>query len=278
MIRGVKNVGEGIWTNKGKIARTGAKVAGGVMGTVLGAGVALTTGDASSIPKFMVGGALSGSAVGNTAANLTGGVTKVAKKIAKQPSNIRHVYEEETYGLNYAKKQEDKRQNAIRMKNFMRDDEEKRKYHDIAAKISKNGKNFSTAQVMEAAWDMKKYGVNDDKLIERALKLEAKDGKIGKDNRRHEGIINVAQAMNINDSLFDRRNRRMMEDRVRDQVGTEEREIEAMKMYANLLQDGGEETYMRLRNSPREIAQRQKRRGMDDTPPQEESRFKRRNK
>ena len=241
------------------------------MGTVIGAGAALTTGNASDIPKFVGGGALAGYAVGNTAANMTGRVVRTGKMLSEQPGNIRNAYEEETYGLNEARKRDIKRQNEIRKKNFMRDELEQKRYHDIAAKLSKNGKTFSTNQVMEAAWDIQKAGISDEKLIEKVLKVEAKrEGTIGSSNRDHEKIINVAQEAGAFDRsyIYNDKKRQELEDSFYYNLKNNEKdEIEAMKIFADLQEDGGAESYMKLRSTRSENKKRQERRGTSN--PQE---------
>ncbi len=239
------------------------------MGTVIGAGSALTMGDASKIPQFVAGGAVAGYVAGNTAANVTGRVSGVAKNVLKQPGNVRRAYEEEAYGLNYARNRDIKRQNDIRKKNFMRDDAEKIKYHDMAAKLSKNGNTFSTAQVMDAVWDMKKAGINDEKLQEKILKVEARRGsKIGSSNRDHEKIINIAQEAGAFDRsyIYNYEKRQELEDSFYYNLNSNEKdEEEAMKIFADLQEVGGAEKYMKIRNTNKEKEKRQERRGISST-------------
>ena len=271
-IRGVKAGLKGVWKNKGKIARTGAKLAGGVMGTVIGVGAGLTTGDASKVAQYATGGAAAGYAVGNTAANLTGSAVRTGKAIARQPGQIRNAYEEETYGLDYARQKNIERHNVAAKKEFMKDEAEQLKYKQLAAKISKNGKKFSTQQVMEAAWDFKKANIDDDKMIERAIKIEAKrgDGKIGADYADHNKIINIAQEAGKFDRSYidDKEKRNNLEDRYYYKFG-EKGEEEAMSMLASFYDDDGADDYKNIRQS--ETAERNARRNIKVSEPKDKT-------
>lgn len=224
-IRGVKNLGKGVWKNKGKIARTGVRIAGGVMGATIGAGAALTTGDPSKMAQFTVAGVLAGRAVGNSAANLTGRGVDLGKGAINQAGKVKNAYIEEVYGYEAARQKEMEAYNKQAKKAFMKNEQEIAKYKEVATKLQKADKadrKYDVKEVMSAAWNYKESGVTDDKLIENGLKMEAKyNGKIGQENSEHGKMINVVQEVSkfSTDYIYDKDKREALESRLKAKVG-----------------------------------------------------------
>ncbi len=253
-IRGVKNGAKGVWKNKGKIARTGAKLAGGVMGAAIGMGAGLTTGDFSKVAQYATGGVAAGYATGNQVANLTGAGVNMAKKLPGKAGDVRNAFEEETYGLADARQKKIERHNTKAKKEWLKNESERAKYADIAAKLnakSTNGKQYSVNEVMDAAWDYKVAGVDNEKNIEKGLKLEAKrHGAIGKENSNHNRVINVMQEVGnySKEHFVDKDKREALDERLRAQLGNENGE-----KVMELMADANDElkTYQAWRNSQR---------------------------
>lgn len=222
-IRGVKSGVKGVWKHKGDIARTAAKVAGTTGGIVIGTAAGITMGDAGKAAQAILTGTTAGYAAGGAIANKTGNIINGGSNTLKDKSqSIREAYNEETYGLEYAKQKREDRENVKAKKEFMKNDEERRKYKDVAAKLnSKYGKSYNVDDVMKAAWDYKAAGVDEDGT-KKGLELEVKRHRdIGENNRNHGRMINVMQEAGkySQDYILDDKKRTSLENRFKAELG-----------------------------------------------------------
>ena len=168
-VRGSKFVAKGLWKNKGKILRTAAKVAGAGVGATIGLAAGVSTGDFSKIVAYSTAGTMAGRAIGNSTANVAGGIWDTAKKVPDAAREIRYAYSEETIGRKAT--QELRKQEAIERarKQYLKNSEEKAKYKEIADTLG-----IETKDAMNRAFDYKLAGITDDEKIEKGLEIEEK--------------------------------------------------------------------------------------------------------
>lgn len=187
--RGAQAAGRQLWRNKGKIARGalrgGTRLVGAAAGASVGLAAGITTGDFSKTMQFMGAGALAGNAIGSNAYNIgeraVGGTVNVAK-------DVKNAGLEEKYGLEYAREQQREKQNKKAKKEFMRNEDEIKKYRALADKMNYKG---DVKTLMEAASDYKAEGITNDKLIHNALQAEyARDKAVG--GKNHKQFVDVA--------------------------------------------------------------------------------------
>lgn len=239
--RGAKAIGKQIWKHGGKAVRAGARVAGAVAGGTVGLAAGLTTGDFSKSMQYMGAGALAGSAIGANAQrgamNLATGAVNTVKGISQAGRDIQRSYNEEKYGYDYAREVARQKQNQKARKEFMKNDDEQRKYRDIAAQMGYKG---DVKNLMQAAADYKEAGITDDELIKNALKAEhARDKGTSFSGKTHDQFVEVASFAHENkfskDNITDTKKREQL-DNVIDGVvaGDDKAKREAALMYADI--------------------------------------------
>lgn len=232
-IRGAKSVTGKLWRNKRRILRRAAGIAGGItlggMGAMIGAASAIAQGDSGKILTNATAGAaagyMGGKAAGRGTVDFIAGAGTGTYNAAKNAKNtVVNAYNEEKYGLSEARQMRLEKENKKAKKDFMKNDAEKRKYKDITAKINANKKrdrNYTLEEVMNAAYDYRNAGLDDEKTA-TGLNLEAAHGGIGSQN--HDKMINVMQEVNKRDSeeyITDEKKRIALENRMRDTLGDE---------------------------------------------------------
>ena len=263
-IRGAKTAGKKIWKNKRGILRRAAGITGGValggIGAVIGAASAIAQGDAGKVLTNATVGAtagyMGGSSFGRGAVDFVAGTGVGAYHAVSNAKNtVTNAYNEEKYGLEEARQMRLAKENEKAKKAFMKNDEEKRKYKEIATKInSKNNTNFSVNDIMSAAYDYKNAGVDDDDKIATGLNLEiahSPDNELG--GKNHDRMINVMQEVGhfSQDYILDERKRASLEDSMRAQLG-EEKGQEFMDLFAEA---HGQEDYYKKVKQQREQRQ-----------------------
>lgn len=249
--RGAKAAGKQIWKHGGKVARAGMRVAGAAAGATVGLAAGITTGDFSKTAQYMSAGALAGNAIGaNTqraAVGLGAGTVKGVKQIGKTTDDFKRARDEEKYGLEYAREQQRQRQNEKATKEFLKNDEEKRKYRDLAAKMGYEGNDITP--IMKAAADYKVAGITDDTLIFNSLQAEyERDGSFG--GRNHKQFVEVASFAHDNkfggDHITDAKKREQLDTTIDGVIGgnNDNAKREAALMFAEVVGGkSGHDTY-----------------------------------
>ncbi len=239
--RGAKAVGRQVWKHGGKAVRAGARVAGAVAGGTVGLAAGLTTGDFSKTMQYAGAGAIAGSAIGANAQrgamNLATGAVNGVKTLGQTGKDIQRSYNEEKYGYDYAREVTRQKQNQKARKEFLKNDDEQRKYRDLAAKMGYQG---DVKNLMQAAADYKEAGITDDKLIHNALTAEhERDKGTSFSGKTHNQFVEVASFAHENkfskDNITDTKKREQL-DNVIDSVvqGDNNAKREAALMYADI--------------------------------------------
>lgn len=172
---------------------------------------------------------------------------------------MKDTYNETLYGRDYARQQQIEKANSRARKQFLRNKDEQAKYEDMARDLGYKG---DLSNFMQAAFDMKVAGINDEKLQKNVLKLEMQrdDGKVG--GKSHEGIMDVAAFANDNGYdrgyIEDAKKRDAMEGVVQSMVSGEDNQMAVMETFAGLY--GREEFYkqhsgIRKNNQPTQRTQ-----------------------
>lgn len=242
--RAAKTSGRTLWRNKGKILRTGAKLAGTAYGATVGVAAGLATGDASKVATYAGAGALAGNAIGRNTSNIVSGTLSGIKTAGGKAINtVRNSYNESAYGLEYARNQRIEKENEKYKKDFMKNDDNIMKYKNVAAKI---GNNTDYKELMKKAYDYQTAGVTDDKMIENGLKMEAKHQNVS-----HEQMINVMQAASKRSEadFLDDKKRDAMEEAIKSKVG-EEKGQTIMNLTAEAY---GQEAFYKRKNEEKRI-------------------------
>lgn len=270
-LRGAKTVGKGLWNNKKRIISGIARGFAGGAGAAIGLAAAVTTGDPSKAVSYATSGFLAGRAVGNKAvnagANLINGSINGVQEFS---GRVQNAYNEEAYGLSQADKMRKDRENEKARKQFMKNDEEVRRYKELAADMGID--NYKT--VMDYAWDYKVAGITDDDKIAKGLKLENKYSDT--EGMSHEKMIGVIQASKnmSEDTILDDKKRHAFEESLTAKLGgNKESAAQVMELAAESVDQG--DYYRMKKNEERsviETAQRERNRQEADRRTQEESR------
>ena len=201
-IRGVKNVGKGVWKNKRKIARGIGRGVGAVAGATVGLAAGVASGDPSNALTYLGAGAVAGNMIGKNATNMVADTAVAAKNlITDKGSSLKNAWNEERYGAAYAIEQQRKANNKKAREEFLKDDSEKEKYKNLAVELGYQG---NVKELMQNVADYKEAGVDDDDMIKNALELEQSRGGIGGD--MHNNIVDIAKfatSNNVDKSIFD---------------------------------------------------------------------------
>ena len=273
-VSGVANTGKRLWNNKGKIAKSGIKlagrtaggIAGGIAGGValgaIGMAAGLTTGDPSKVAQYTAAAAGGGYALGRRPGSAAGNAS--AQWISERPEAIKDAYNEELYGNEGARQKKLEKELKKEKKDFLLDKQNQSKWANARARLeSKTGNKYSMDQVLSAVYDYQAAGVKDDKMIEKGLQIEAKhdrNGNIGEENSNHGKYINIAQEVGkfSNDILVDTEKRAELENRFNRKLGREKGK-EAMGIFAEFHSENELYSQQRQPSQPRQQQRRQTR-------------------
>ena len=248
--RGGKAGLKGVWRSKGRILRTATKLAGAGMGATIGLAAGIATGDLSKAVTFAATGGLAGNAIGNNAANLAGKTVDVAKKVPSAARSIKNAYNEETYGLQEARRMRIESQNSSARAKFMRDKEEKARYTQMAAKLGYG--QSQVKDIMERAWNYKTAGIDDEASIETGLKLEKAHS-----NYTNEQMVNIMQESKkiSRDTILDDKKRVGLERSLEAKLQNKEKAQEVMQLIAESHNEG--DYYRNIKEKEKQMAQQQ---------------------
>ena len=129
-----------------------------------------------------MGSTIGGKAYDRIATPLAGGVANTVR-------NSRNAFEEEYYGMEEATRRQRERQNKKATAEFMHDEKEIKKYRKLKSDMGYKG---NVQDLMSAAADYKVAGVTDDKMVQNALKAEARNnnGEVGGND--HKQYVDMA--------------------------------------------------------------------------------------
>lgn len=227
--------GRTIWKATKGTARFAAKATATVGGAAIGVAAGLTTGDFSKTMTYMVGGAVAGKAIGNKVAdmpsNIKGKVTGVKDKVVNKIDNINDEYRGNVDGYAAMQEQQIKRNNKRARKAIMKDENEIRKYKQMAADLDYKG---NVKDLMNVALDYKEAGIDDDKLIKNALKVEKANGGIG--GEKHKNVMDVAKFTKDygKDYIEDEKKRDSLEKVVQSKISNKASQKEIMETFADI--------------------------------------------
>ena len=228
-IRGAKTIPKATKMVAKASPRLALKGAGMAIGTGIGVAAGIASGDASKVAQYGLAGLAAGNKIGENTYNLG---AKVGKKTAERGSVIKNAYNEEMYGLAKAQQMRIDKQNEKAKKAFMKDEEEKRKYKEMAAKLEeKNGRAYDVEELMNSAFDYKVAGL-DDKQIETGLELESKYGGIGGTNQDQMMDIVGLTGKYSQDYILDDKKRSAMEGFVASKVSNPKQQQQVMQLFA----------------------------------------------
>ena len=158
------------WKNIGKNAvsttlRGGVKTVGTAVGAGIGAAAGIASGDPNSVVKNVGLGGTAGNSIGTGVANaLTAGFDERYEKAKIE-------YEKDKYGADYKehkqKALDDKFRNDSKTKQFYAQE-----FKEDLRKLSGKEREKELDNIMEQALEYRQYGVTDDKIIVKAMKLD----------------------------------------------------------------------------------------------------------
>ena len=139
------------------------------------------------------------------------------------------------YGAEIARQRKIERENQQATQKFLNDSAEKQKWEDFRGKLK--GYNGSTKDLMNVVADYKKAGIDDDKMIQNALKLEAKYGdKVG--GSAHKNVVDVAKFTSENgygrEYVEDAKKRQALDAHIDSKVSDEKLRKQIKQMHADL--------------------------------------------
>lgn len=228
-IRGAKTIPNNGRLIGRKVLSGSLKGAGSLLGATIGLAAGIASGDPSKAFQYGAAGLAAGNKIGEGAFNFGDNAVNTIGNFAQ---NTRNAYREERYSLDDAKNIQRQKQNEKAKKAFMKNDEEKRKYREIVAKIQEDGGNCSLDQAMSAAFDYKAAGLSDDQ-ISTGLQLEAKHGGVGANN--HEQMLDIMGLTNKygQEYILDEKKRNSMEGWVGSKVGNDQsKQQRIMQLFA----------------------------------------------
>ena len=158
--------------------RTGVKVAGAAVLGMAGGLIGMATGDMKTVLSSTTAGGAIGSAIGERAANDIGGAGNRWKSFKQEIANETN---------------DDEARNAEAMKQFRRN-KEIRKIYEQELGIKGPNKKEQIDEAMKKAFEYKKYGVNNDKIIAQAMKEKGLGSKA--DDKKRIMAAKIAEKVN----------------------------------------------------------------------------------
>jgi len=220
------------------VVRGGAVIGGATIG--LAAGVA--TGDLSKAAQFASAGVIAGNAIGKKAANISELPETLGKKAVQGVNSIRdsadgvkYEVDKAKYGTAYAAEQRNIKQDARERNRFLNDKEEKKKYEEMADRISiSTGRDVKAEDLMKSAYDYKKAGITDEKQIENGLAMET---RYKDQSNIHENMLDIVGMTNKygEEYVMDDKKRESLQKRITTGVKGEENQNKVWNMYTETL-------------------------------------------
>ena len=251
-LKGAKKALKGAYKGAKILTTVGGAAGGALVGVAAGA----ATGDASKVFTYASAGALAGKTIGGAVSNLPEKVTKKGTDIRDSYNNFKeeNTYEKEKAerGIKFASEQAAIRQNNRDKAKFMKNEAEKKKYEEMAGRISqKTGKDMNTEELMNLAFDYKKAGIIDEKQIENGLTVEKMHDN---DNNIHENMIDIVGMTKEygKDYVLDEKKRNTMQETIKAKVNGEQNQDKVWKLYTETLglKERGEQYSMNRRREP----------------------------
>lgn len=233
-VNGAKKGLKGVY----KGAKIATKGIGAVGGAAVGLAAGISTGDFSKTMQYMGVGVSAGSAVGSSVGTIPERIYNGSNGLQESAfdgiQNTKQKINEAKYGYQYAKNERDKAYNDRERAKILKNEKEQRKFADMAGKVGYEG---DLNDFMNAAIDYKEAGVQDDKLIANALKVENKNGGVGKDN--HDKVLAMAKLTHDGgygkDYIEDDKKRSSMENLCMSKVNNDkDKAREMMQVFAGL--------------------------------------------
>ena len=233
-VNGAKKGLKGVY----KGAKIATKGIGAVGGAAVGLAAGISTGDFSKTMQYMGVGVSAGSAVGSSVGTIPERIYNGSNGLQDSAfdgiQNTKQKINEAKYGYQYAKNERDKAYNDRERAKILKNEKEQRKFADMAGKVGYEG---DLNDFMNAAIDYKEAGVQDDKLIANALKVENKNGGVGKDN--HDKVLAMAKLTHDGgygkDYIEDDKKRSSMENLCMSKVNNDkDKAREMMQVFAGL--------------------------------------------
>lgn len=221
-------------------AKTALKLAGGATGAAIGFAAGTAQGDPSKAFTNMAVGAVAGGTIGSNAYNIAGSfgnaMLDVPGKFEKRNDKIEYTRDEAMYGAEVARQRKIERENEQATQKFLSNSAEQEKWEDFRGKLK--GYKGSTKDLMNVVADYKKAGVNDDKMIQNALKLEAKYGNKEVGGTAHKNIVDVARFTSENgygrEYVEDEKKRKSLDSHIDSKVADPQLRKQIKKMHAEL--------------------------------------------
>ena len=160
----VENIGK---TAKGVI-KTGASVAIGAGGAMIGSAAGIASGSLDSVGKNTIAGGYSGSAIGTGMANY--GINKIERGIAENKRTHEEALKE-MYGENYSNYIKQRKDDMFKLDSTKRE-MYAREFSNQLDKFKGKERKEKLNEIMDAAIEYRKYGVTDDGTIIKAMKID----------------------------------------------------------------------------------------------------------
>lgn len=238
----VKNAAPTVLKAAKGTARMAAKVGVGAVGATIGLASGISQGDPSKAFTNMAVGAVAGGTIGSNAYNVAESagraILDMPGKFERRDNEIKYMRDEAKYGAAVARERRIERENAVATANFLSSSTEQKKWDDVRAKMARDGYRGNTEDLMKVVADYKRAGVDDDKMIENALKLETKygDGQVG--GTAHENVLDVARFTAKNgygrEYVEDEKKRKSLDAHIDAKVSNESVRKQIKKMHAEL--------------------------------------------
>ncbi len=205
----VKKIAQGSY----KVARFGATTAGAIGGAMIGLSSAVASGDPGKVFTNMAAGATAGGTIARSVSSVADpnrieNTGRSFKQYAENKAEERQYSRDVNRGGEvYAAEQAKQRANEKKKKEFFKDEDQRKRYAQMAARIKEETGNqdVNVDNLMKADWDYREAGVKDSGLREKALTIEASRGGVGGEN--HGKMVDVTsystKFSNMRDYLMD---------------------------------------------------------------------------
>lgn len=260
VIKGAAPIAGGmLWSATKGTAKLAAKTSATVGGAAIGLAAGLTTGDFSKTWQYMGAGAIAGKAIGNKISRVPASAINKVKNVKDNVTNkidsVQDEYRANVDGYAAMQEQKVKRNNKRARNDILKDKDQIRKYKEMAGDLGYKG---NIKDFMNIALDYKEAGIDDDKLIKNALKVEKANGGIG--GAKHENIMDVASFTKDygKDYIEDEKKRESLEKVVQSKISNKASQKEIMETFADI--HGRKDFYKKnskLYNKPARQRQRQ---------------------
>ncbi len=227
-----RSIGGKAWKVAKPVAGLTARGLGIAGGAMVGLAAGAATGDLSKVAQYMAGGAYAGKKIADGGINAA---SRLGNFVGNTAEDLHYKWDKSTSGIMTASLEADERRNKKIFKEKMQNEEEKKKYEEMAGRISqKVGRDIDPTELMKLGFDYEKANITDDAQIERGLTMEMKHS----DNANiHNNMIDIVGMTKDygKDYITDDKKRNTMQEMIKANVDGADNQNNVWDLYTETL-------------------------------------------